>query len=140
MGPSSTSIQSFFQPEVPSPASRRKSQHPQISSDEIDDDFDSSDIDPALNPTSHKWQPRTDYEETAIGDLVPGPGCVTLMGRIVNFYDQAIPSKMPQAARGCIKIIVKDDTGALAVSDTSSLLQRCACSLLLPGQAVVRQS
>ena len=116
MGPTSTSIQSFFQPEAPSPRSRQNSQHPPNASEVIDDGFDLSDVDTALHPTLHKWQPRTDYEETAIGDLMPGPGCVTLMGRIVNFYDQATPSKMPQAAKGCIKVIVKDDSGALAVS------------------------
>ena len=37
------------------------------------------------------------------------------MGRIVNFYDQAMNSKMPQAAKGCLKIVVKDDTGAFGV-------------------------
>lgn len=43
------------------------------------------------------------------------------MGRIVNFYDQPTPSKMPQAAKGCLKAVVKDDAGALAVRYTSYL-------------------
>ena len=55
------------------------------------------------------------YEETEIGSLVPGPQRVALMGRVANFYDQSTPNKMPQAAKGCVKIIVKDDTGALTV-------------------------
>jgi len=38
------------------------------------------------------------------------------MGRIVNFYDQTTTSKMPKAAKGCLKMIMKDDTGALTVS------------------------
>ncbi len=38
------------------------------------------------------------------------------MGRIVNFHNIATPSKMPKAAQGCLKLIVKDDTGAFTVS------------------------
>ena len=50
-----------------------------------------------------------------IGGLVAGPRNVALTGRVANFYDQATPSKMPQAAKGCLKVIVKDNTGAIAV-------------------------
>lgn len=53
--------------------------------------------------------------------LNPGPGCVALEGRIVNFYDQATPSKMPQAAKGCLKLIMRDDTAALSVCPSSSM-------------------
>ena len=46
------------------------------------------------------------------------------MGRVANVYDQVLSSKMPQAAKGCAKVLVKDDSGALAVSifDSKSLL------------------
>ena len=68
-----------------------------------------------MRPTADNWIPQRDYEGVDIGSLIPGPQAVSLTARIVNFYDQATPNKMPQAARGCIKIIVKDDTGALTV-------------------------
>lgn len=61
------------------------------------------------------WIPAREYDEVDIAALNPGPQCITVVGRIANFYDQPTPSKMPQAAKGCIKVIVKDDTGALTV-------------------------
>lgn len=115
MAPQAPSIQSFFQPEVASAQRPKKRKHFEISEDN-GDGFTSSEISSALHPTLHKWQPRTTYEERDIGSLVPGPGCVALMGRVVNFYDQVMTSKMPRAAKGCLKVIVKDDSGAFAVS------------------------
>ena len=38
------------------------------------------------------------------------------MGRVVNLHHIATPSKMPKAATGCLKLTVKDDTGAFTVS------------------------
>ena len=118
MAPQVTSIQSFFQPEVPSTStdtSKRSTTHP------IDagDGFTSSEVEAALHPALYKWQPRAHYEEVDIGSLSPGPGCVLLTGRVVNCFDQATPSKMPQAAKGCLKVLVKDDTGAFAVFGSS---------------------
>ena len=113
-----TSIQSFFQPEVLS-----LSQKPHIrpsSKLDTNDGFTSSEVEATLNPRLHKWQPRTAYNEVDIGSLVPGPGCVALMGRVVNFYDQTMNSKSPHAAKGCLKVIVKDDTGAFVVIIPSS--------------------
>ena len=115
MAPQIPSIQSFFQPEVPSARKTQKPAAPPQLSD-TGDGFTSSEIEAALHPTLHKWQPRTTYNETNISDLGAGPGCVTLMGRIVNLHNIATPSKMPKAAQGCFKLIVKDDTGAFAVS------------------------
>lgn len=37
------------------------------------------------------------------------------MGRVVNFYDTARPSKSHKAAQGCLKIMLADDTGAITV-------------------------
>lgn len=119
MAPQVTSIQSFFQPEIPSLCANQ-AKRPKPKADNTGDGFTSSEVERALHPTLHKWQPRTHYEETDVANLVPGPGFVALMGRIVNFYDQPTPSKMPQAAKGCLKVVIKDDTGAFAVSDTSS--------------------
>ena len=82
----------------------------------MNDGFTSSEVEAAFHPALHNWQPRMTYDEVDIGSLVPGPGCVAVMGRVVNFYDQTMNSKMPQAARGCLKVIVRDDTGAFAVN------------------------
>lgn len=118
-----TSIQSFFQPEALSP-SHKAHTRPSSKSD-TNDGFTSSEVDAALNPRLHKWQPRTTYSEVDVGSLVPGPGCVALMGRVVNFYDQTMNSKSPHAAKGCLKVVVKDDTGAFAVIMPSSFCLRC---------------
>lgn len=115
MAPQNVSIQSFFQPEVPSVRNPQKPAiHQQLP--DTGDGFTPSEIEAATHPNLHRWQPRTAYQETNIGDLLAGPGCVVLMGRVVNFFDQATPSKMPQAAKGCLKVVVKDDTGAIDVS------------------------
>ena len=117
-----SSIQSFFQPEVPS--SSHKSHRRPSSKTDTNDGFTSSEVEAASHPSLHIWQPRTTYNDIDIGSLVPGPGCVALMGRVANFNDQTINSKSPQAAKGCLKIIVKDDTGAVAVIAPSSLCLR----------------
>lgn len=115
MAPQITSIQSFFQPEIPS---AQKTQKPAADHQPYDtsDGFTSCEIEAALYPVLHQWQPRTTYNETDIGNLVAGPGCVAIMGRVANFHHIATPSKMPKAAKGCLKLIVKDDTGAFTVS------------------------
>ncbi|MCJ1272264.1 hypothetical protein MMC21_000050 [Puttea exsequens] len=114
MAPLIPSIQSFFQPEVPPTTSRTPSTISQPTNT-TGDGFTPSEIHTALHPSLHAWHPRTTYTETDIGSLVPGPGCVTVMGRVANVYDQVLSSKMPQAAKGCAKVLVKDDSGALAV-------------------------
>jgi hypothetical protein len=81
------------------------------------DGFTTDEVDAVLHPSiDNSWTPTQDYKESDIGTLDAGPKCVTFMGRIVNFYDQATPSKRPRAAQGYIKLIVADDTGALTVS------------------------
>ena len=111
MPPQFPSIQSFFQPEV-SPTNRPATTSPLS---EARNGFTTQEIEATIQPKLHKWQPRGTYADVEIGNLVPGPGCVSLMGRVVNFYDQATPSKAPQAAKGCLRVVVKDDTGALLV-------------------------
>jgi hypothetical protein len=56
-----------------------------------------------------------DYEEADLGDLDSGPRNLTLMGRIVNFYNVTKPSKQHKAAQGYLKIQLADDTGVLTV-------------------------
>ena len=85
--------------------------------DSTNDGFTKEELESALYPPPQRWQPQAEYQDVDIISLTPGPGCVAIMGRIVNFYDMATPSKMPHAAKGCLKIIVKDDTGSLVVCD-----------------------
>jgi hypothetical protein len=47
---------------------------------------------------------------------------VTFTGRVVNLFEMQMPSKMPRAAKVFVKAILKDDTGALVVTITPSLL------------------
>jgi hypothetical protein len=56
-----------------------------------------------------------EYGQADLGDLEAGPRNLMLMGRVVNFYDTAKPSKSHQAAQGCLKIMVADDTGVLTI-------------------------
>lgn len=72
----------------------------------------------AANITSSplsKWSPEHDYEEVSIRDLCPGPRWATFTCRVINIYDQAIESKMPLSAKGCLKILVKDDTATVLI-------------------------
>ncbi|MCJ1308764.1 hypothetical protein MMC25_002418 [Agyrium rufum] len=119
--PSNASIQHYFNPHsLPSKHSSPFTSNP-ISS--ILTPGESSNISAKSQSSSvtntglqRQWIPKAEYEETDIAALVPGPGRVMIGGRIVNFYDQKIEKKTsPQAARGCIKLIVKDDTGVIAI-------------------------
>ena len=81
------------------------------------DGFTSTEIESALNPTQFvsQWLPEHDYFEYDIGRLRPGPKHVTFVGRVVNLYHTAKPSKRPNAAQGCLKLMLGDDTGAITV-------------------------
>lgn len=114
-------MQSFFQPT----ASQNASNDPPsrvnavASSDppDVGDGFTSEErVVHHPSAVEKSWNPPQEYDEVEIKDLVPGPGCRTFMGRIANFFDQPTQSKRPRAARGCVKIIVKDDSGAITVS------------------------
>ena len=39
------------------------------------------------------------------------------MGRVANIYDVANAPKTPRSAKGCVKLCVKDDSGAITVSE-----------------------
>ena len=115
------SIQSFFKKEVPSIKHHKPAKSVDLGTG---DGFTSSEIDAALHPALHKWQPRCEYKKIDINGLVPGPGCVNVQGRIVNLYNQPFSSKMPHAARGCLNLIVKDDTGAFRVKRPYRLVKK----------------
>lgn len=77
-------------------------------------------MDSKLKPSAHhlssnSLQPTLDYEEADLGSLEPGPRNLMLMGRIVNFYNVAKPSKQHKAAQGYLKIQLADDTGVITV-------------------------
>ena len=113
MPPQFPSIQSFFQPEV-SPAQEDKASNSPLAAG---DGFTAEEVEATIFPPSlPHWQPRGIYEEVDIETVIPGPGCVTIMGRVVNFFVLETPSKAPHAAKGCLKMVIKDDTGALVVS------------------------
>ncbi|KAL8924043.1 MAG: hypothetical protein Q9172_002872 [Xanthocarpia lactea] len=110
MAPQSPSIQSFFQPETPciQPAVSNK--------DETGEKSTSTEANPFLSSTPHAWRPRIQYEDARISSLVPGPRCVHLVGRVVNFYDQPTStSKLPYATKRCLNVLVRDDTGMIKV-------------------------
>ncbi|MCJ1391895.1 hypothetical protein MMC18_004762 [Xylographa bjoerkii] len=112
MAPVFPSIQSFFEKEI---AVKKDKTQPTDPQGDTNDGFSEEELQAALHPTLHRWNPRLEYENSNIRSLIPGPGCRALQGRVVNFYQQPTPSKKPQAAKGCLKVIIKDDTGALMV-------------------------
>jgi hypothetical protein len=77
------------------------------------------DSEQALTPpdrtVSNALQPNLDYGEADLGSLEPGPRNLMLIGRVVNFYNVAKPSKQHKAAQGYLKIQLADDTGVLTV-------------------------
>lgn len=114
MAPQFPSIQSFFQAESSSSAVGTSAQ---IRSVTPGDGFTEEEIDAVLHPKLDVWIPAGEYPEIDIACLDLGPGHVCIQGRIVNFYHQSnfIGARRPRAAQGCIKLLVKDDTGALTV-------------------------
>ncbi|KAF2190203.1 hypothetical protein K469DRAFT_25482 [Zopfia rhizophila CBS 207.26] len=115
MAPQFPSIQSFFSSSPSKSSSSSLPQPAPSSGTEPGDGFTAEEIEAVLHPPSHQWTPTQEYKETDIGAIEPGPKCITFMGRTVNFYDMVTPSKRPLAAKGCLKLIVADDTGALTV-------------------------
>lgn len=112
MAPQDPSIQSFFTPQSSSSPTKPASSFCKRPGD----GFTAEEIDAALRPApSDSWDPPTEYEDCDIASLYAGPKCVTFMGRIVNFFDMSSPSKAPKAAKGCVKMIVKDNTCAITV-------------------------
>ena len=119
------SIQSFYKPtSTPRPSSTTP--HSNQASTTINsslttsDGFTASEMTSNLSQDLTPWTPRQEYEEVEIAELTPGPGRVSFMGRVVNFYPQPMASKKEVAAKGYIKALVKDDSGAVAVSSLCS--------------------
>jgi hypothetical protein len=119
MAPQFPSIQSFFKSSKPgtTQAYAQPNAPDQPKSKEPGDGFTEAEVDTVLHPViDQSWVSAQEYEEFEIANLIPGPKCVSFQGRVANFYNQNTPSKRPRAAKGCVKIIVKDGSGALTVS------------------------
>lgn len=56
-----------------------------------------------------------EYADMEISDLIAGPKAVTFMGRVANIFDVANSPKTPRSAKGCVKLCVKDGSGAITV-------------------------
>jgi len=62
------------------------------------------------------WKPPCEYEKVTINRLAPGPRRVTFTCKVVNIFKHSVQSKSPHAANGCIKLLVKDDSGKIQES------------------------
>jgi len=114
MSPQFPSNQSFFKASKPNTTASKRVE--EDASPVVGDGFTDAEIDAVLHPSADdSWLPAQEYDEEDISSLMPGPRCVMFQGRIANFYDQATQSKKPRAAKGCVKIVIKDDTGAITV-------------------------
>ena len=69
--------------------------------------------------TEIAWTPQQDYDGVCLTELSPGPRRVCFTARIVNIYNQQVQSKMPQAARGFLRLLLKDGSGVILVWRTT---------------------
>ncbi|KAI6890359.1 hypothetical protein KC318_g14656 [Hortaea werneckii] len=87
-----------------------------LSGPSVGDGFTSQEKSDALKPDfAQPWVPPADYEECQIRELHPGPQAVTFMGRVANIFDIANTPKTARSAKGCVKLCIKDETGAITV-------------------------
>lgn len=115
-GRSDASIQNFL-PPTPHTSPIKRSLFSPSAPPPIGDGFTAGEVSEALKPKSAEaWQPVAEYVDRDIRDLDPGPAAVTFMGRVANIFDVTHTPKTPQSAQGCVKLCVKDDTGAITVS------------------------
>ncbi|KAI4121603.1 MAG: hypothetical protein LQ338_006274 [Usnochroma carphineum] len=109
MAPQFPSIQSFFRPGttgMPRPVNVSKV---------AGDSSTSNEVDARIPSTLHPWEPRDRYEEVQISNLDPGSRYIHLLARIANLNEPPTPSKMPNAAKGCLKLLLRDDSGTIMV-------------------------
>jgi len=116
MGSSRTgdaSIQAFFPPTPRSSPLKPAA----TSAAAVGDGFTTEEVEEALRPKpAEPWHPTEDYAECEIRELEPGPRAVSFTGRVANMFDVANTPKTLRSARGCVKLCVKDNTGAITVS------------------------
>ncbi|CAK4032066.1 Hypothetical predicted protein [Lecanosticta acicola] len=114
-GRGDASIQQFFPPTPRTSPSKRTSAL--LRSDApVGDGFTAEEVREALRPKAmENWHPDHEYDDLSVNALLPGPKAVTFMGRVANIFDVANSSRTPRSARGCVKLCVKDSTGAITV-------------------------
>lgn len=128
------SIQAFF---TPSPSPVKLASHPPASNNPPGDGFTAEEVSEALRPPpSQQWCPSVEYAEYDVRDLQPGPRALTFMGRVANIFDVTNTPKTPRSAKGCVKLCVKDSTGAVTVS-SSTYMRVCTHLLRSPGSCMV---
>ncbi|KAM3418267.1 hypothetical protein BST61_g4268 [Cercospora zeina] len=103
------SIQAYLTP-VTSPVKSPAVETP------VGDGFTAEELQEALKPKLQEtWHPDCEYADMEISDLIAGPKAVTFMGRVANIFDVANSSRTPRSAKGCVKLCVKDGSGAITV-------------------------
>ena len=113
-------IQNYFLP-TPNVSPFKSDPSPHKSDTPRGDGFTAEEVQQALAPEpAQPWCPRGEYLECDIRDLHPGPRAVTFMGRVANIFDVVNSPKTPKSAKGCVKLCVKDDTGAITVRSNLS--------------------
>ncbi|KAL3305457.1 nucleic acid-binding protein [Colletotrichum asianum] len=121
------SIQAFYKKEVPtSSVVAPTKKHPQ------DDGFTQAEVEAGNNPLDRRWDPSDEYHQVCIANIQPGPALIRFTGRIVNYTPAFLDSKNTYT-RPAHQLIVKDDTGAIAVKLVPIGIP---VSLLLIGQLV----
>ena len=126
------SIQNFYRREVGNP-SRDERLDDLSSSPTAGDGFTRAEVDAVIRPDGlPPWEPSTPYDEVDIESLRTGPGCVTVTGRVINFYRRLHSSRkgMPSCY---YYLYVKDNTGTIAV-------RPCQMSLVIDGSSPGRSS
>ena len=109
------SIQNFYQREIANPSSSDGKQGDSSMFPPLGDGFTTDEIEAVVNPDGLPlWQPSIPYEELDIGSVRPGPGCITVTGRVVN-YSKRVDGSRPGKPSGYHYLYVQDDTGVIAV-------------------------
>ncbi|KAL0942513.1 uncharacterized protein CTRU02_200399 [Colletotrichum truncatum] len=104
------SIQAFYEREV---ATLSSTEPPSIRQPQ-DNGFTQAEIEARTNPLGRSWAPSVEYQELDIAHIQPGPALIRFTGRIINYAPSFLDSKNIYS-RPAHLLIVKDDTGAVAV-------------------------
>jgi len=73
---------------------------------------------PSSTPHPQPWSPPqhySHYSPVPIASLTAGPRPVTFTGRVANVFSFRTASAKPRAARGCWRMAVRDERGAVTV-------------------------
>ncbi|KAK3988309.1 hypothetical protein QBC44DRAFT_382419 [Cladorrhinum sp. PSN332] len=124
---SSSTIQSFYQREVPTvPHHQPKASseaHPE------GDAFTQAELDAARRPVTQQWVPLGVYKKVTIDALQQGPGKVRFTGRIVNFSSAANVAGRSTLPQNYHNLVVKDNTGVVAIKLLSTGIEDNAIKL-----------